>query len=193
MAILIEAKRTTIPQKELINGFIEGWIKAFNEVPKKESIGVLFAQTCHETGLTKSLWNYNLGNHKFVSFEGDDNVKYIKLSGVWEIIGGKKIILDKENPGAWFRAFDTLADGVAFHLESLKNKRFKNVWVAVEAGDPKSFAHLLKLKMYYTDSEENYFKGMKFYFDIFMKDKTYEEFIEANKNIFDFNKSFDNL
>jgi hypothetical protein len=67
----------------------EGWIDQFDSIPKKESIGVLFAQNSLETGGTVSMWNNNFGNYKYIPSKdlSDDIYKtYMMLNGVWEII-----------------------------------------------------------------------------------------------------------
>jgi flagellar protein FlgJ len=90
------------------------------------------------------------------------------LKNVWEIIGGKKVIFQPPHQATWFRAFPTLADGVAHHLDFLRNHRYKASWSAVDAGNPAAFAHLLKVAGYYTAPEADYIKLMNVYFNKFM-------------------------
>ena len=97
------------------------------------------------------------------------------LANTWEIVNGKKVIFQPPHPATWFRSFHTLGDGVAHHLDFLRNKRYKQSWSAVEAGDPAGFAHLLKVAGYYTASEADYIKLMKYYFNKFMKETTFED------------------
>jgi hypothetical protein len=179
-ATLVPATRTTYTPSQLVNGLVEGWFKLFKTIPKKESIGVLFAQNAIETGLSKSMWNNNIGNIKYISNPTDPpTVKYCMLSNIWEIVNGKRVVFQPPHPATWFRAFDTLADGVEYHLNFLKNKRYKVAWSAVESGSVKDFAHLLKVQGYYTAPEADYVKGMNYYFNSYMKSKDYESAIKS--------------
>lgn len=180
-AKLVPTVRTKYTLNQLIGGLVEGWYKKFGEVPKKESIGVLYAQNALETGGTVAMWNNNIGNVKFVANGGniDDGKEYMMLANTWEIINGKKVIFQPPHPATWFRSFETLGDGVAHHLDFLRNKRYKKSWSAVEAGDPAEFAHLLKVAGYYTASEADYIKLMKYYFNKFMRETTFEDAVAA--------------
>jgi hypothetical protein len=179
-ATLVPATRTTYTPSQLVNGLVEGWFKLFKTIPKKESIGVLFAQNAIETGLSKSMWNNNIGNIKYISNPTDPpTVKYCMLSNVWEIVNGKRVVFQPPHPATWFRAFDTLADGVEHHLNFLKSKRYKVAWSAVESGSVKDFAHLLKVQGYYTAPEADYVKGMNYYFNSYIKSKDYESAIKS--------------
>lgn len=179
-AKLVPTTRTSYTADQLIEGLIKGWFKEFNVIPSKESVGVLYAQNALETGGTVSMWNNNWANIKYVPNANPDldtGKNYMMLANVWEIVNGKKIIYQPPNQATWFRAFDTLEDGVAFHLDFLRNKRYKNSWSAVESGNPAAFAHLLKLAGYYTAPEADYVKLMNVYFNKYMKSKTYENVI----------------
>lgn len=180
-ATLVQTIKTSYNNEEMIKGFIKGWIKEFGTLPKKESIAVIWSQNALETGSTTSMWNNNVGNVKFVpnkNPELDNGKTYMMLNNVWEIINGKKIIFQPPHPATWFLAFPSLEDGVAFHLNFLRNKRYKASWIAVDEGDPVKFAHLLKVAKYYTASESEYIKAMNFYFKKFMKDPTFEKVVE---------------
>lgn len=176
-AILVPTVKTSYNGTQMVAGFIKGWANQFNEIPKKESVGVVWSQNAIETGSTTSMWNNNIGNVKYApskNQDDDNNIKYMMLSNVWEIINGKKVIFQPPHPATWFRSFDTLEEGVGFHLDFLKNHRYKNSWSAIETGDPAQFAHLLKVAGYYTAPEADYIKGMNFHFNKFMKDTTFE-------------------
>lgn len=184
-AKLVPAKRTPHTSEEMIRGFVEGWYKQFGNIPKKESIGVLYAQNALETGGTASMWNENIGNVKFAPSKNPDNdtgKEYMMLTNVWEIIKGEKKYFQPPDPATWFVSYPTLADGIAEHLDYLKNKRYKAAWVAVEAGDCAQFAHILKMNFYYTASEADYVKGMKGWFNKYMKDKTFEKVVAEITN-----------
>src|SRR5574338_42803 len=175
-ATLVPTVRTTYTNTQLVQGFIEGWRNLYGSFPRKESIAVIWAQNAIETGGTAAMWNNNIGNVKFVANGGniDDGKKYMMLANTWEIVNGKKVIFQPPHPATWFRAFDTLAEGITFHFEFLRNRRYKTSWKAVEAGDPAQFSHLLKVAGYYTAPEETYTKAVVAYFNKFMRDKTFE-------------------
>ena len=180
-AKLVPTIKTVYDSKQMIKGFIEGWKLAFEIMPKKEQIAVLWAQWSLETGGGQSCFNNNLGNVKFVASNNPDTdtgKQYMMLANVWEISGGKKIIFQPPHTATWFRSFDTLGEGVSYHLGFLRNKRYKTAWTAVEAGNPAAFAHLLRLAGYYTAPESDYTRLMNNYFNKFMKEKTFEQIIE---------------
>lgn len=179
-ATVVPAVRTKYSQQQMITAFVEAWIELFNEIPKKESVGVVWSQNSLETGGTASMWNNNVGNVKFSPSKNadDDNGKtYMMLSNVWEIIGGKKVFFQPPHPATWFKAFPTLKEGVKFHLDFLKNHRYKNSWTAVVGGDPAQFAHLLKTQRYYTAPEADYVRAMNIYFKKYMADSTFENVV----------------
>lgn len=182
-AKLVPVVRTTYTNTQLVQGFIEGWKQLYGEFPKKESIAVIWAQNAIETGGTSSMWNNNIGNVKFVANGGniDDGKEYMMLANVWEIVNGKKVTFQPPHPATWFRSFKTLADGIEFHFNFLRNKRYKLSWTAVEAGDPAQFSHLLKVAGYYTASEAEYTKAVVAYFNRFMKDQTFDSVLEKLK------------
>lgn len=179
-AKLVTTVRTTYTQSQMIKAFVEAWKDLYGVVPKKESIGVIWAQNALETGLTKAMWNNNIGNIKYVANASDtEDIQYCMLANVWEIINGKKVIFQPPHPATWFRSFDSLEAGVVHHFNFLKNKRYKQAWTAVEAGDPALFAHLLKIAGYYTAPESAYVKSMNYYFNQYMAGKDYENAVKS--------------
>lgn len=174
----VDTVKTVCSQYELTKGFIEGWKKQFDVLPQKKSIAILYAQNSIETGGTTHMWNWNLGNIKAID-DPNNIIEYCALNGVWEIINGQRIIIPPDRPGAWFRSFSTLADGVAFYLDFLKNHRYKKAWAAIEAGSPIEFTHLLKMAGYYTAPEADYAKAVGIYFNKFMKDDSFEKIVAS--------------
>lgn len=169
--------QTYFTSEDLIKELISNWILIYKKTPKKEQIGVIYSQWALETGQGLYCWNFNIGNLKAAD-DPNKIIEYCVLNGVWEIINNKRVIIPPENPGSWFRSFATLADGIAHHLEFLRNKRYKNSWVAVENGNPAEFAHLLKMAGYYTASEADYIKAINTYFNIYMKMNAFENVIK---------------
>lgn len=177
-AKLVTTVRTSYTQSQMIKAFVEAWKELYGTVPKKESIGVIWAQNALETGLTKAMWNNNVGNVKYFANNSDtESIQYCMLANVWEIINGKKVIFQPPSPATWFRSFGSLEKGVVYHFNFLKNNRYKDSWSAVEKGDPALFAHLLKLKGYYTAPESDYVKAMKYYYNQYMASHDWENAI----------------
>jgi hypothetical protein len=168
-ATLVPTVRTPCTQYDLVKAFIGAWQEMYGSLPTKQQIGVVWAQNALETGLTHDMWNYNLGNIKYVANPGDDeSLKYCMLENVWEIVNGQRVVFQPPNPATWFRAFDTLTEGVFFYFNFLRNKRYRTAWTAVEAGDPAGFSHLLKMAGYYTAPEADYTRAEMAYFNKFM-------------------------
>lgn len=176
--MLVPTVRTICTHEEFCEALIKAWQKLFNYIPKKQSICVIMGQHQLETG-GKNTWGWNFGNIKYVKSNGD--VDYQALNGVWEIVNGKKIILTKDDPGSWFRAFKTIDEGALFYLQFVSGKRYRKAWEAIVAGDPKQFCHLLKVAGYYTADETQYTNSVMAYFNKYMKEAHYEKAIEKLK------------
>jgi hypothetical protein len=163
--------RTSFTTDDYARALFYGWRDVFGEFPTKAQCAVLFAQWALETGKGHFCWNNNLGNVKEIP---NDGLPYFALPGTWEIEAGKRVVLDVKDPGSWFTAFPTLADGMAHHLRFLSTKRYAPAWPAVLEGDPYMFAANLKARGYYTAPLADYAAGMKRLFAEFMRDDAYE-------------------
>jgi flagellum-specific peptidoglycan hydrolase FlgJ len=148
--VRVETKRT----KPTIAEFCAALRQAAPSL-SRNAAGILWAQFATETGRGQYCWNWNLGNVKW-----SGTGPYMALKGVWEIIGGKRVLLPQENRGSWFRAYATLDEGMTHHIEFLRGKRYASVWPTVEAGDPVAFAEILKAKRYYTAPLADYTRSM---------------------------------
>lgn len=153
----VPTTRTQVTEEALFHAFVTAWIDMFGgENPKRESILVLLAQTCLETGGIRACWNWNLGNEKHVDGDGHD---WCYLHHVKEILNGQTVYFDPPSPQCRFRAFAALEQGAKSHLRTL-SQRFAKAWPAVVAGDPAAFGHALKAMRYYTASEAEYVPGL---------------------------------
>lgn len=169
------AQKTPIPTEEVLKGLYDAWYHVFGNYPKKESVLVLASQWALETGWGKSMWNYNLGNVKSTEKDGR-NYCYFACNEILKTSVAEGYV--KKNPdtakitkyrdngtaiiwfypkhsGCRFRAFHNLLEGCIDYIGVL-NQKFNRSWPAVLAGDPKQFAHLLKLQGYYTADESEY-------------------------------------
>ncbi len=144
-----------------------GWIRL-----PKEAVAVLHAQFIVETSGVHC-FNWNLGNVKVTQSQVDADVPWIDLPGTWEVIAGKRVVLPEGHPGRRFRAFDALEEAMVDHLRMLRERKFKNAWPAVLAGDPDLFARELKSKGYYTAPVEDYARLMRNAHAAFMRSDAY--------------------
>ena len=184
MLVRVPTVRTNFAKIDFVKSLIKAWYRIYNNAPTKVQMGVIFAQWALETGSGTYCWNNNVGNVKAVD-STTETIEYCALNGVWEIVNGKKVTLSPENPGAWFRSFRSLDDGVAFHTNLLRNRRYRTAWVAVEQGDPALFAKLLKQQGYYTAPEADYVRAMQYHFLRFMIDTTFEDaLLQAKAELF---------
>lgn len=164
MPELVPTVRTKPTSAEFAAALLRAWPEA-----TKKACGVLWSQFALETGAGEHCYGWNLGNIKHVDGDGRD---WHALRGVWEIVNGQRIELPPDDPGSWFRSFPSLDEGMKDHLEFLRTKRYAAVWPLVEAGRPEDFAHALKQRGYYTASEQAYARGMRAFFDPFMRSQT---------------------
>lgn len=165
--------KTSCNTADFVKSCIKAWFKLYKTPPLKNQIAVIYAQNALETGNTYNMYCWNIGNIKAADTTGQ-TIEYCALNGVWEIINGKKVVLTPDDPGSWFRAFETLDDGIDFYIDFIKNHRYKTAWTAIESGDPAAFGHYLKLAGYYTAPEADYVNGLKYNFNVFMNGKTFD-------------------
>lgn len=195
MLVKVPTVQTKFNIADFTKAFIVGWHSIYGNTPTKNQVAVVYAQWGLETGIGTFCWNFNIGNAKAVD-SLNETIQYCVLNGTWEMVNGVRVTLTDNDPGSWFRAFDSLNDGMTFHLNLLRNQRYKTAWSAVEAGDPAQFAFLLKKNGYYTASEASYLAAMNYYFKKFMADPTYETvmegMVEANDKV-DFPSDFQPL
>lgn len=168
MSGLEPIKRTDCSQQELTQALITGWENIFNYTPTKEQVAIIWAQHALETGMSTSMYNYNIGTIKKSTTIDNIKTKYYSLNS---------------DINALFPAFNNLLEGAAFYLQFLKNTKFVEVWKAIESGSPAEFVHLLKLIGYYKSSEEDYTKAELSYFNRFMKSDYYDKAIKKAQPI----------
>ena len=181
--------RTTYSMKDFAKACILAWKRLTGTFPRKEAAGIIWAQHALETGAGGFCWNNNIGNLKCTQAQANAGVPYMMLAGTWEIIDGRKIVFQPPHPATWFRAFGSLDEGMAAHLDLLKNRRYATCWPAVESGEPRAFAVALKQRGYYTASVDDYAKLMQSGWHRWMQHPAFEnaqaevlEMLEAETN-----------
>ncbi len=125
---------------------------AWSNAPRN-AVAVLMAQIGLETGW-RSCVCWNLGN---VKAAGD--APWCTFA-TWEMVNGRRLNLEAGDPGARFRAFSSLNEGVIFYLDIMRH-RFVKAWPAVVAADPLEFARLLREQRYYTAPLADYQAGLE--------------------------------
>lgn len=124
----------------------------------KTGVGVLWAQFVTECGDGgKYCYGFNVGNIKHFPGDGYD---YHSLQGVWEVVGGRTVVIDAGSPGSWFRAYESLEAGFLAHLRFLQGKRYGSTWPFVLAGKPEDFARELGRCGYFTAPPSHYARAM---------------------------------
>ena len=76
-----------------------------------------------------------------------------------EVLKGVETDITPPDPRCRFRAYASMDDGARDYLVRLRAE-FRGAWPAVLAGDPKLFAHLLKVGDFYTADEAIYTAGL---------------------------------
>lgn len=172
---------TPITRTDLLRGLVEAWGHLFGTEAKKESICILGSQWCLETSNGKSMHCNNLGNVKSSEGDGHDftffgcgeelslgvaqhavqtsplvTIKRVYLVGSTQMAS---VWIEPKHPWCRFRAFQSLSEGAIDYI-SLLNKRFKQAWPAIIAGDPALFSHYLHEEHYYTADESSYTAGV---------------------------------
>ncbi len=152
---LLPTIKTSLNEDEAVYSLREAWKELFNEYPKDETLGILYAQTALETARWKSLLNYNFGNIK--KTESHDYCSY-KCS---EIINGKEEFFEPLHPQTFFNSYPTALDGAKEYLLFLsKRTRYAWAWQELINGDPVKYCVALKKGGYFTADLTKYTKGV---------------------------------
>ncbi len=175
----------TVPSiRDFARAFIRAWRALYPDYPTQAQCGVLYAQWQVETG-GSACWCWNIGNVKVTPAQVDADVPWFDLPGTWEIVHGKKVVLQAGDHGRRFRAYSSLDDAMRSHLTFLRNHRYKPSWPFVESGDPDGFARALKRQGYYTAPADAYAGLMVRFHADFLRSKAFgdalEEVIEASE------------
>lgn len=175
-------ERTLVSNKDFIKSLIKEWNKMFGELPSKETVCVVYAKYMIETG-GKNIWNYNFGNIK-KSLTDNHQDGYVMLSGVWEIINGKRVVFPKEHPQSYFRWYPNLDAAMHDYLILISSPRYKTSFAALKTGSPAQYAQALKNAGYYTASVESYTAGVVLFFNKIMYSPDYNlALLEVNQEL----------
>ena len=158
MAQEVADRLTPFSRQELLDALAAAWpVVVGSPCTNADSLRVLAAQVCLETGNGKSCHCNNLGNIK-AKVGGGYDWTFFRCN---EIINGKVVWFEPPNPACCFRAYETLRAGVVDYLALLyASANFRRAWPAVVAGDPAQFCHLLRQASYYTADEGQYTRAV---------------------------------
>jgi hypothetical protein len=149
---MVPARRTPLTEQALAEVLAAGHIRVFGEPPSYYRLGVAWAQVNHETGRTKSAYNYNWGNIICTkSWPGNCH----RLGGG---LGPKG-----DQPGD-FRAYGSPLEGAEDYWRLL-NRRYSDALEAFDDGDPEAAAAELRRKGWYEGDEAIYAGAMSAFFD----------------------------
>jgi hypothetical protein len=175
----IELLRTSVTRTDFTIALIEAWRRRTATVPTKAQVAVLWAQYALETGEGAYCWNNNLGNVKVTQAQASAGVPYTMLHNVREIENGKPVTYQPPSPQTWFRAYDTLSDGMADYVKRFRDGNYSLAWPAVLGGDPEAFAGAIKSRGYFSAPLVDYQRGMRGLFTKYMRLDDYERAVEA--------------
>lgn len=193
----LQAKKTILTEAEGTYALKTAWKRIYGVEPSENSLAVLWAKACLETGRFKSMWCYNFGNIKrkqndeinfFTMYECGEEVSFeqanklvkedpehVKIVRTYTWPNGSKRASINIKPGhLWsqFIAHKLPEDGAEFYIRFVsQNTRYAKAWQKVIAGDPKGYAHELGVAGYYTAPEAQYTAGVVRLFNEFIKRK----------------------
>lgn len=181
-----EAKRTPIPTEDFRRAVESTFSTVFEVSPTEKTTALIWAQWALETGRGKSCFNFNLCNIK----EFNSSKPLHMLHGVWEIIDGKKVVFEPPNPQTWFRAYETLEEGMLDYLHTLKKRFFKSIDSLI-LGDAIGFALSLKQQNYFTASVSIYQANLSSLQEEFLKTSPKQEEPKTEEVKLEWYPSFD--
>lgn len=139
----VPAVRTSMSVGPLSKVLSAAHLELFGRRPSLARLGVIWAHVQHETGGTSSAYNYNWGNiAKSPGWDGD-----------WHLLS-----VGPGEPSA-YRAYPS-AEAGARDLWRLLADRYSQALAAADTGNTAAYAHELKAKGYYQQSEQLYAKAL---------------------------------
>lgn len=169
-----------IPPRLTPLGKAEAWEIVARELAKRgidndTSTALALAQLDVETAGFVRMWNFNPGNVKNTTMQGDFTCIRLneridgkivwfapegQLSGKGGEVVGQRWKVPPGHPQTRIRAFDSAEEGIA-HWASLLERRYPAAWAALQEGDLVEFNHGLKLGGYYTAKEAEYLPALR--------------------------------
>ena len=165
---------TVLLEAEAVHALREAWHKIYGQYPNDNSLGVLFAKSALETGRWRLIHCYNFGNikKKRKTATSQDDGHYFTMFRCGEVLNGKHIMFEPPHIQTHFRAYKSAQEGAEDYIRFVsQSKRYAKAWQKVLEGDPKGYAHELKVAGYYTANETTYTAGVVKLFEEFLRRK----------------------
>ena len=176
----VKPQITKISKSDFISAAQNIWSSVFKDVAMNNTaIEVLFAQASLETGGFKYMYNYNLGNVKASTAWSMSN----KWTGYncGENLNGKNVKFSGEHPVCFFRAYDSLEDGMLSYLKLFGSEKYRSALLAATTGDTDAFVSELKEQGYFTGNTQAYSKAVKDIYNSNTNEASNEETDEVNE------------
>ena len=148
----VEAVRTSATVFEALAALSDAHEVIFGERPPLARLLILAAQSALETGRWQKMKNWSVGGVKASASGPYDWAEYPTK----EVFNGKEVTLYQP-----FRAYPSLASGMADWVEFLRQDRFKKALERADAFDARGYAAELKKQRYYTGDEGDYAAGVE--------------------------------
>lgn len=148
---LVRAERTILHPRDVYDALVDRWRATVATEPARQRVLVLLAQIWHETAAGSLSYGWNLAGIKWTPGCGHDH--YAESTGEDDAKGKETRIV------AQFRSYPDLASSVADYMGLLRGQ-FGFAWPAVEAADPRDFAHRIRVRGWYTAPEQQYADAM---------------------------------
>ena len=162
MVTLFPTKKTVFTNSNFLNQLNITWKNITGNEINQDQATLVWAKYSHETGGGADVWNFNIGNIKYIPPNLGNASGYMMLNGVWEIDSqGNKVVFNPPDPATWFRSYDNLASGINDYLGLLNTNRYKGAFQALLNGNLEDYAQKLHDEGYYTDTVANYTAGLK--------------------------------
>jgi hypothetical protein len=159
---------TPLTLDEAIEAFAEAYRRYFGQPPTPRTLAAVVGHSALETGHWKSMHGFNIGNEKapdswdglVMTFKCDETfdaatAAQAKRLGAGAILtpkadGKVHVWLPAGHPWAYFKAFETAAEGLMRHFALLTLDRYERAWHYFCLGDAYNAALYLGASGYYT-------------------------------------------
>jgi len=158
----MDAKETPLTEGEATYYLKTAWKNIYGDFPTTNSLALLWAQSCGETGRWKMLRCNNWGNIKkrknnktlnWTSYDAGENMTIAGVFGHY--------MFYPYHPQTHFVAFDNPLDGADYYIRFLsQRKRYRRAWAEVMSGDPVAYSRELKKAGYFTADLDHYTRGV---------------------------------
>jgi len=155
----IDCVKTPLTEEEATYYLKTAWKKIYGIYPSINSLALLWAQSCGETGRWKLLRCNNWGNIK--RRKNDHTLKWTSYDAGEVLADGKHHMFYPYHPQTHFAAWENPLDGAEYYIRFLSGrKRYKKAWIEVMIGDPITYCAELKKAGYFTADLQHYTKGV---------------------------------